>query len=225
VKKFLSIVAGLALMGSLAFGQTQYSFTFTNGFANGGVVPDNDISGLAVSTNLSGFTFSTISNLTLTLNISGGYNGDLYAFLSGPNGGFAVLLNRSGVSNSASQFGYGDSGFNVTFDDTAANSIQYYQNYSPAYNGNGQLTGTWQPSGLNIDPQSDPSDFLAASQTALFDSFYNTSATGDWTLFLSEGSQSTLQSWGLTITTIPEPSTLALTGLGLAAMWKLRRRK
>lgn len=215
-------------MGGMAFGQTEYSFTFTNGFANGGVIPDNDTNGLVVSETLGGFTFSTISNVTLNLNISGGFNGDLYAYLAGPNGGFAVLLNRSGVSNNASQFGYSDTGFNVTFDDAATNSIQYYQNYSPVYNGNGQLTGTWQPSGLNIDPLSNPSDFATASQTALFDSFFNTDANGDWTLFLadlSNGGQSTLTSWGLTITTVPEPSTVALAGLGLAAMWRLRRRK
>ncbi|HXE41745.1 MAG TPA: hypothetical protein VN516_01880, partial [Candidatus Baltobacteraceae bacterium] len=62
----MSSIAVAALMGSAAFGQTTYSYTFTNGFANGGVVPDNDISGLAISTNLTGFTFSTISNLTLS---------------------------------------------------------------------------------------------------------------------------------------------------------------
>jgi|SRR5882724_6789222 len=233
IKQLMAMAVGATLMTSVAFGQsTLNTFTFTNGFANGGVVPDGDPNGLALLTNLSGQfgAFSTITNVTVNLNISGGYNGDLYAYLAGPTGGFAILLNRVGVSNSASQFGYGDTGFNVTFLDAAAQSIQYYQSHSPSYNGNGQLTGNWQPDGVNIDPQSDPSLFWGASQTAMLDSFNGTDADGTWTLFLADlsgGGQGTLISWGLQIETVPEPSSgklLAMAGIFGAAILFLRRR-
>jgi len=224
-KKLMAIMAGVALMGSVAISQTTYSYTFSNNAA----IPDGDISGLALSTNLAGMSPSSISNVDVRLNISGGYNGDLYAFLVGPNGGFAVLLNRSGVSNSASAFGYSDSGFNVTLSMNGTAPIQYYGSYG----GSGSpVTGTWLPSGLNIDPQSVPADFwnafLSGTPSALLSSFDGTDANGTWTLFLADlsgGGQSTLVSWGLDITAVPEPSTLALTGLGLAGAMLVIRRK
>src|SRR5581483_3006193 len=124
-KKLMAVMAGAALMGSVALGQTLNSYTFTSGAG----IPDGSLSGLALSTNLAGISPSTIGNVDVRLDISGGYNGDLYAYLAGPNGGFAVLLNRSGVSNNASAFGYGDNGFNVTLSLSGGNNIQYYQSY------------------------------------------------------------------------------------------------
>jgi subtilisin-like proprotein convertase family protein len=170
---------------------------------------------------------SAISDLSVSLNISGGYNGDLYGYLAGPNGlGFAILLDRVGVSNSASASGYGDSGFNVTFSEAAANSIQYYQNYTnPA---GGALFGTWLPEGVNIIPTTnDPTAFLAANPTATLSSFTGDDANGVWTLFLadlSSGGQSTLVSWGLDITTVPEPQTWAVGALGVFLLSIIRKK-
>lgn len=232
-KRMMAAVCGTMLWAGLALGQPfDYSFTFTNGFNNGGVIPDGTPLGLTLATNLTG-QFAPqqgrISNVTLGLNISGGYNGDLYAYLAGPNGGFAILLNRVGVSNNASAFGYSDSGFNVMFSDAAANSIQFYQNYTnPA---GGMMLGAWQPEGVNINPATnDPTAFLAAGQTAMLSSLNGTDANGTWTLFLADlspGGQGTVVSWGLDITTAPEPGVLALgaLGIGLIAAGKMGRRK
>jgi len=187
------------------------------------VVPDNNPSGLAEAFTISGVS-GAISNVTVSLDVTGGFNGDLYAYLAGP-GGFAVLLNRSGVSGT-STYGYSDAGFNITLSDASANNIHFYQNVLNP--GGGQLTGTWAPDGESISPLSSPSSF-PTTPTATLSSFANTDANGQWVFFiadLSPGGQSTLQNVVVNILTVPEPSTLVLAslgGLGMLAM--LRRRK
>jgi hypothetical protein len=125
-------------------------------------------------------------------------------------------LNRTGVTGTGSgdAFGYGNTGFNITLSSTSsgAQDVHFYQNYSPSYNGSGQLTGTWQPDGRNIDPQSAPSAFDAASRLN-FGSFTGLNPNGTWTLFiadLSAGGQSDVVSWSLDITAVPEPANVAL---------------
>src|SRR5476651_1195893 len=137
MKQILTITLMMAL-GTAAYAQ-PYEFKGTNTL--NGAIPDNSPSGLANTMSVTGLA-AAIANVTVTLNITGGYNGDLYAYLAGPNGGFAVLLNRSGV-NSGNAFGYSDAGFNITFDDSvSATGIHFYQSSSPTYS-SGQLTGTW----------------------------------------------------------------------------------
>ena len=166
-KQILGITAGLMVWACAALAQTDNNnFTFTVNQ----LVPDANVNGLTFTTDLSLPDANSIQNITVGLNISGGYNGDLFAFLAGPNGGYAVLLNRVGVGNSSS-FGYGDQGFNIVLSDAAANDVHYYQSDGYSLNGSQQLTGTWAPDGRNIDPQSAPSLFASTSPTAMLGSF------------------------------------------------------
>jgi subtilisin-like proprotein convertase family protein len=219
----MAVVCGTMIWAGAALAQpfeTNYTFNVN------ALVPDGNVNGLMLATNLP--VPGLINSVTVGLDISGGYNGDLYAYLAGPNGGFAILLNRVGVSNNATAFGYSDSGMSLTFSDLAANSIQYYQNYTNT--AGGLVFGTWQPEGVNIDPATnDPTAFFGAGQTAMLASFNGTDATGVWTLFVADmsgGGQSTVTDWSLDIvTTVPEPGALALTVLGLAGAYILIRRR
>src|SRR5689334_7975072 len=118
-------------------------------FANGGAVPDyNGGPGQwsdtrSISSFDSGFT---ITDVNVTLNISGGYNGDLYVFLRyTPVGGgdtLAVLLNRIGRT-SGNLFGSSGAGMSVTLSD-GISDIHLA--------GNGVLSGTYSPDARTADP-------------------------------------------------------------------------
>jgi subtilisin-like proprotein convertase family protein len=160
-----------------------------------------------------------ITEVELTLTISGGFNGDFYAYLTSDAGGFSVLLNRPGRTSS-NPFGYEDPGMTLTLSDAAPLDIHLYGGSSGS-----PLTGTWQPDGRNVSPQfaldSDP-------RTAGLSVFNGNTANGRWTLFLSDmasGGGATLVNWSISLKTIPEPSPFAfvLTGLGLFASLKFRR--
>jgi subtilisin-like proprotein convertase family protein len=187
-------------------------------------IPDANPVGLTSTINVSGM-YSGITSLTLTLDITGGFNGDLYAYLLSPDNTMVVLLNRVGMESS-NPFGYSDAGFNITLQ-AAGYNIHDYQNYGPSYSG-GQLIGSWMPDMRTIDPQSDPSAFDAAPTGNNFTSYYGSDPNGVWTLFVSDLSgenQSTLASWGLTIVTVPEPRTWTLLGGGLSALLWLKRNR
>ena len=218
--KLILIAMALLLAG---VGQAQTNFTYSSGTLNT-VIPDANPVGITASTTTSGLS-GVITNVSVNLNITGGFNGDLYAYLAGPVGQFAVLLNRVGVT-SGNPFGYFDSGFNITLDSSGAN-VHNYQSGGYTIT-SGQLVGTWAPDGRNISPLSSPGAFDTASTTANLASFNNTSPNGAWTLFLADlsgGGQSTLVSWGMTISTVPEPQPWAMIASGAAMLVAFRRRR
>ena len=197
----------LIFLGLLvAMGVSAQVATITTNSLPNVVIPDGSPIGVANQITISGST-GWISNISVSLDITGGFNGDLYAYLLGPQGQMVVLLNRVGLSV-ASDTGYGDSGFNITLSDGASN-IHNYQSGAYSISG-GQLTGVWAPDGRIIDPlTSSGSLFGTTSPTQFLSVFTDASANGNWQLFvsdLSNGGQSTLVSWGLTIATVPEPS-------------------
>ena len=185
------------------------------------LIPDANPTGPYPETTLVSGVYGEIQNVNVSLDITGGWNGDLFAYLSFGTG-YAVLLNRVGKDNT-DPYGYGDAGFNIALSDSAATDIHLYGG-----NGGDLLTGTWQPDGRETDPMlavsSDP-------RTAMLSSFDNLDPNGTWTLFVEDaatGYQSTLVSWSIEIVTVPEPATIqflaAFGGLAAAGAWWRRRR-
>ena len=189
MKKILSITL---LSVTLSFSALATVYPFNTAFQNAGVIPDGSLTGLADTRAISGLT-SPITSVTVILNISGGYNGDLLAYLS-HDGVMIPLLNNVGAPENSS-FGYSNPGFSVTLSDSALASIHDYQ--TGDINLTGTVTGNWTPDGGQL------SDLNGLS------------GNGNWTLFfadtVSSGSPSTLTSWSLDIiTAVPEPINVAL---------------
>jgi subtilisin-like proprotein convertase family protein len=208
-----TVMLATALGPAVAQTNTQlFNFVLANG-----LVPDADYSGFADTRTISVTnTVNAISDVRVSLNLSGGYNGDLYAYLV-HGSGFAVLLNRVGRT-SGNLFGYSDAGFNITLSDLATGDIHLYGG-----NGGLPLSGTWQPDGRSISPAT---VLDTTPRTAFLGSFDGQSANGLWTLFVADyavGDQSTLVSWGLQVTTIPEPG-IGLLGLLAGAIIGLKAR-
>lgn len=134
------------------------------------------------------------AKLNVSLEIAGGYNGDLYVLLEhGTN--YAVLVNRPGRT-AASDAGYGDRGFSVTFDDAALNGDihSYRSRINPL---GGALTGIWRPDGRDVDPAV---CLDTDSRTALLSGMIDGGPDGEWSLTVLDvaaGDQATLVSWGL----------------------------
>jgi len=186
--------------------EAAYMYTFNSGFANGGNIPDANTTGWSDTRTLSGIGDTVITDVNVTINVSGGYNGDLYVYLS-HGSGFSVLLNRVGRT-SGNSFGYSDAGFNVTFNDQASQSIDFH--LYQTVNGFSLNGSEWRPDARNVSPLTVTD---GASRTALLSAFNNLNPNGDWTLFvadLSGGSVSQIQSWSLQIEAVPEPTTVAL---------------
>ena len=199
-KKSILAMAFMVCTGGAVVAQTTTNVTFTVNQA----IPDGDPSGLASTQTLIFSSIPNFSDLTITLNITGGFNGDYYAYLVNNTGGFAVLLNRVGKTAS-NPVGYSDSGFSITLSDASPNNIHTYQTVSDP--GGGTLTGTWAPDGRNVDPSVVTDTSPISATPSSFSS--ERTPSGTWTLLLADldyGEQGTLQKWTLTVTAISELS-------------------
>lgn len=212
MKKTLAI---LSLAGALGVQADVITVTPLNG-----TVPDGNLSGWLSSTNVSGLS-GTITDLDVTLNLSGGWNGDLYGYLV-HDSGFSVLVNRVGVTTDGS-IGYGNAGMNVTLDDAATLNGNIH-----SYGGASVPTGLWQPDGRNISPLTAGSVLGGTPSTALLGSFNGLNPNGVWTLFMADvagGGVTTVDSWVLTVIVVPEPSAacIVLAGAGIVFVRNRRR--
>jgi subtilisin-like proprotein convertase family protein len=157
-------------------------------------IPDGSPVGITAYQTFQNLASGPITDVTVDLNISGGYNGDLvgYLTLQDANGAAAteILLNRVGTTP-ANPFGSSGSGLNVTLSDsgTVNGSI---------HGATGIPTGTWQPDSVNT----------------LDNTFGGLTANGTWTLYLADmslgGGTSILNSWGLNVSVVPEPAGVGL---------------
>jgi subtilisin-like proprotein convertase family protein len=219
--KPMGIIFMLVLAATLSVRADNYLFTATGLPAT---IPDNNGTGLQNSLTINGVS-GPLEALTVTLNIAGGYNGDLYMALD-YNNASAVLLNRAGLS-AVNDVGYQNSGFNITLDDRAASDVHFYQSVSFALNAGGQLTGTWQPDGRSISPLSSGGVIASAPRGNRLGLFDGMDPNGTWTLFaadLSPGGVSTLLGWSLNITVVPEPGIGSLICGGAFGLLLRRRR-
>jgi hypothetical protein len=208
MKKFLFLAT--VLVSVVVAHATLYTTNWSSGFANAGVVPDNNFSGWSDTRTVGAIPAGTFTSLSVDLQLTGGWNGDLYAYLV-HSSGFSVLLDRVGTGVSGvSSFGYGDAGMNVNL---AATGTSIHQ-----YGGNSTFSAT--PSG----------SWLTDNTSGSLASFLGTNPNGTWSLFvsdLSSGGVSTVQSWGLQmdIVAVPEVETWIAAALAGAfgAFWLNRQ--
>jgi subtilisin-like proprotein convertase family protein len=212
--KIATLLSAVVLGVSLSAQATLYD----SGFANNGNIPDGNPTGWSDTRTVSGLG-TLIQSLSVTLNLSGGYNGDLYAYLS-YDGTKLVLLNRVGVGTGSSPtftFGYSGAGFSslVLQDGGVNGDIHTY--------GGGVGTGTYSADGRAVSPvvnnSADATALYGTSRDTFNSKFGGLNPNGDWTLFIADmsggGGQTHVDSWGLNITAVPEPVNVALGVFGV----------
>lgn len=200
-------------------GAASATIVMTDDWNIGQVITDGNPVGMTVSQTFSGLDTSAINDVSVRLNLTGGYNGDLYGYLvlqsADSSTMTAILLNQIGPG------AYGNSGstINVTLSGNVDGGGSVYLGDIGSVAGTGNVT---TDVGQNYTPD--------GNATAL--GVFNThNANGTWTLFLADlsaGSQSTLVSWGLDISVVPEPTTWAsmifVTLVGVYALVRRMRR-
>ena len=190
-------------------------------------IPDGSIVGIVDTVSFPA-TIASITSVSIDLEVSGGFTGDLYAYLQHDTG-LAVLLNRTGRTglSGIGSLGYLDSGFDITLQDGALNGdVHTYR--STLNPGGGTLTGIWQPDGRAVSPLLvDGSE----ARDATLSVFHGLASGGEWSLFLADlsgGGISQLERWTLNVTgtAVPEPEALVgVSALGLLVLAALHRRR
>ena len=180
-------------------------------------VPDNNANGL-VSQITASTGGQTVTAVEVTLTTQNGWNGDLYAYLE-HDGVISVLLNRPGKT-ATNPAGVGSSGMTISLVDSAP--LGDIHSAIPATVGVPAI-GTYQPDARAADPGLVTDTSLRSLYLAGMTGHV---ADGTWTLFvadLADGGVTTLDSWGLTLTTVPEPTAALLGGVGLLTLLRRRR--
>lgn len=153
------------LMGT-ATAATSVTETFT--MTSSAVIPDGDLNGLLQTINVSSTTLTAIESVSITLQTTDGWSGDLYAYLW-HDGVISVLLNRP-RRTIALPDGGSVAGMHVIFTDTAGQDI---------HTATGALTGTFQPDQRETHPLF---TLDTDARTAPLSVFTATAPGGDWRL-------------------------------------------
>jgi subtilisin-like proprotein convertase family protein len=209
---FRSFAATLLLAtgsGSHPAAAALYSFSGSPNAA----IADNDPSGQSYAFNFAA-TGLQITDVSVSFTISGGWNGDLYAYLS-HGSDTLVLLNRVGVGNGSGtvyNFGYSGGGFNnITLSDSGAGNIHNYG--GTTLNSQPTANGVYRADGQTTSPLAPAGSFSPGGGATTFNGqFYNDDPNGQWTLFFADVSglnTATLQGWTVDISAVPEPTTTA----------------
>src|SRR5208282_6064895 len=103
------LMMGVLVAGMLTANASLFTAT------PGAVIPDNNPNGYVSTIAVSGLE-SLLTSVTVQLNISGGYNGDYYAYVT-YDGNLVTLLNRVGTGG-GNTYGYADAGLNITLSDS-----------------------------------------------------------------------------------------------------------
>ncbi len=222
MKKFISNFVLLVVLSAASSGWaavinfTGGSGSFSASATPGAVIPDFPGAGLAYGLNFNFAEFISIQSVSVTLNISGGYNGDSYVYLS-HGSGFAVLLNRVGA-NAPGEDGYSAAGFNnitLAMSGTDIHTVPAPTTGSTyASDGRADYTSNTRNNTLNVLSGANPN--------------------GDWTLYFGDEASlntATLNSWSVDIQAVPEPTTWAgilfgtlFCGVQVVRRWRAVRR-
>jgi hypothetical protein len=204
------LVATLSAQATLYYQGSGVGSGTDLGAVVNGTITDGNLIGTVNQMSLSGLG-SELTGLSVTLNLSGGYNGDLYGYLT-YNGTMVVLLNRIGVSSS-NPYGNNTSGMTVTFSDASGGGDIHLQT--------GTLGSSYQADRRTVSPLGLPATFDASPTGSTLGAFNSVNPNGTWTLFLADvaggGGNATLVGWGVDITAVPEPTTWALLATGTLA--------
>lgn len=175
------------------------SWTYSGSASGSGsqAIPDNTPVGISYSFSFADIAASSISDISVTLNLTGGYNNDIYAYLS--HGSTLVTL----VNQITGTAGAGAGFSGVVLNEGAGSTIQ----------------------GASGSPGVAFSGTYTADQN--LNAFNGVNPNGTWTIFfadLSPGDISTLTGFSVGITAVPEPVSLALGVFGgLAAVFGMGR--
>lgn len=163
--------------------------------------------------------FNSITNLSISLTITGGRNNDTIVRLRAPNDGpYIYLINRPSVGYTRKEAGgnYNDDhGFVVTISDSGIGDIHLYRLYNAQFDSQNRLLGTWQPDGRDVPPGSRGDDYKTATRYSLAEVFNGVNPVGTWHLELADWGRDSLppavlEGWALEITAVPEPAHTAL---------------
>lgn len=207
-----TIVAIIALLCVVVVAQATL---YTTNWTVNAAIPDGDANGWVSQKTVDTMPAGTFQSVSVNLTLSGGWNGDLFAYLVNDTG-FCVLLDRVGMGESGvGAYGYGDAGMNnILLSDSGSVNIH-------AYGGGNTFSSI--PANATFLP--DDSAITIANAGSLA-SFLGGSPNGTWTLFvadLSAGSVTTVQEWGLQmdIVAVPEVETWIAAALAGAfgAFW------
>jgi subtilisin-like proprotein convertase family protein len=195
----------------------------TPAFSGGTIADGNPVGQTFYGNFTAAQSWDRVVAAAVTVDITGGYNGDLYAYLVAPNGTVMVLLdpvnnpnaNLTGSGMQATFTGFqmdSQTAFHITSDGNPGGA-QLTPGYSAPNDGGGTLTGYANAIGSMLyGPGYNPANDLTAAQYASLPT-----ANGTWSLFIADimtddtgNGNHQLNSWSLTLAVVPEPVDLAL---------------